>query len=212
MSAIEDTTMQGTFGKRALLEASGSSTSSSNVRVADGTSCYYKLTVVVDGELQNFIKADVREMYQRYHNDPVKDPLRDQEKSMSDVVGDEVQCPSRPNESDSDRTMRLMIDWLKRIFVEGEKWECPKKFYADAILFDDFLDDMNMMHSGLTEEQYRVVVDELLLLIKDQETNHQEKGPLNLGMARAKSAFDVDSLSYITHQLMPEEVEGEDSF
>ena len=71
MSAIEDTTMQGTFGKRASLEASGSSTSSSNVRVADGTTCYYKLTVVVDGELQNFIKADVREMYQRYHNDPV---------------------------------------------------------------------------------------------------------------------------------------------
>ena len=78
--------------------------------------------------------------------------------------------------------------------MEGEKWECPKKFYADAILFDDFLDDMNMMHSGLTE-QYRVVVDELLLLIKDQETNHQEKGSLNLGMARAESAFDVDSLT-----------------
>ena len=53
MSAIEDATMQGTFGKRALLEASGSLTSSSDVRVADGTSCHYKLTVVVDGELQN---------------------------------------------------------------------------------------------------------------------------------------------------------------
>ena len=106
MSAIEDATMQGKCGRPALLEASGSSTSSSNVPVADGTTCYYKLTVVVDGELQNFIKADVREMYQRYHNDLVKDPLRDKEKSMSDVVGDEVQYPSRPNESDGDRKTR----------------------------------------------------------------------------------------------------------
>ena len=56
MSAVEDTTMQGTFGRRASLEAWGSSSSSSDVRVADGTSCFHKLTVAVDGELQNFIK------------------------------------------------------------------------------------------------------------------------------------------------------------
>ena len=94
------------------------------------------------------------------------------------------------NESDGDRKTRLTIEHLRKIFQEGEEAEYPLKFYSDAILLDDYLADMIVMNNGMTSEQYAKVVDELLVVYREQEVKHP--GSFTLGIAPSKGLFDVE--------------------
>ena len=94
------------------------------------------------------------------------------------------------NESDGDRKTRLTMEHLRKIFQEGEEAEYPLKFHSDAMLLDDYLADMIVMNNGMTSEQYAKVVDELLVVYREQEVKHP--GSFTLGIAPSKGLFDVE--------------------
>ena len=183
---------------------SSSSETSGSVRVADDDSMTkvierfdtkpkscYKLTIVDDDEVKNFCAAVAKERYDALLNDPSSRYLEEQSNLMDDIRCDEPKYPFLDeNETDGDRKTRLMVDHLRKIFQEGEESEYPLKFYSDAILLEDYLADMIVNNNGLTSEQYAKVVDELLVVYREQEVKYP--GSFTLGIVPSKGLFDVE--------------------
>ena len=185
---LHKTEGDGEVGKTTLIRMSALDESTAVAPVEDAR-CYYKLLFVEDDELEVFLSADAKETHKGLCNRGEKDPLPDQERILYDVM---CHVSDDPNVSEDDIVTRVAVDWLKRIFMEGDSSEYPKKFYADAVLFDSFLLYMNLVFKGLTQKQHQVVVDELLLVCKGQEEMFKDKGPLRLALVPAKGVHDVD--------------------
>ena len=184
------------------LSESSSSETSGSLRVADGEpvtkatqsneskSCY-KLTIVDDGEVKNFCAGVAKERYDALLNDPSNRKLEEQSNRLDNIRLNEPVYPFlHENESDGDRKTRLTIEHLRKTFEEGEEAEHPLKFYSDATLLDDYLADMIVMNNGMTSEQCAKVVDELLVVHREQEVKHP--GSFTLGIAPSKGLFDAE--------------------
>ena len=135
-----------------------------------------------DGKVKNFCAGVAKERHEALLNDPSNRSLEEQSNLLDDIRLDEPRCPFlHENESDGDRKTRLTVDHLRKIFQEGEESEYPLKFYSDAILLDDYLADMIVENNGLTSEQHAKVVDELLVVYREQEVKYP--GSFTLGIS-----------------------------